>query len=148
MDKYWSGKGENSTGVAHWNWESSIYERDINELINWAKHLDTNKARICLHETPRSLMQVTYLAFIKPYSDKVHKHPSRPEVLIPVRGRAIRRVYSEGLELIKEELMKSGTGESFSTSIGEWHSLEVVSEEFVMIEIGLGPFTPESTVYA
>jgi len=143
----WQSIRRISQGVYHANWDCLIMESDIDNLVFWAQGLDSRKSRLCLHENPESLMQVTYLAFVRPYSDKVHKHPYRPEVLIPIRGEAIRRTYSEGLEVESEVTMKSGFGNSFSILPGMWHSLEVVSEHFVMIEIGAGPFTKDSTVF-
>jgi len=143
----WLGVRRSPQGVFHANWDCLITESDIDNLVSWAQEMNSRKARLCLHENPESLMQVTYLAFVKPYSDKVHKHPHRPEVLIPIRGEAIRRTFSERLEVESEVTMKSEFGNSFSISPGIWHSLEVVSEHFVMIEIGAGPFTKDSTVF-
>ena len=146
MLSIWNNLGLNKSGVIHVNWDVVVSESDIDELVNLARSLPQNKARLCLHETSSSPMQVTYLAFVDPYADKVHKHPVRPEVIIPVRGEAIRQIYSDNFQLIDEVQMISGRGESFSMPPNKWHSLEVRSENFVMIEIGLGPFTSDSTI--
>jgi cupin fold WbuC family metalloprotein len=143
----WQFARNNPNGVFHANWDCSVSEKDIEELVLWARDMDSSKARLCLHENPESLMQVTYLAFVKPYSDKIHKHPYRPEVLIPIRGEAVSRTFADDLRIKREIKMRSGFGYSYSMPQNTWHSLEVVSEYFVMIEIGNGPFTKESTIF-
>lgn len=133
--------------VFHSNkWTITFDDEHIDELISQAKKNSKRKARFCLHPDPESQMQVTYLAFVSPYQDEIHSHPNRPEVLIPVRGEAEARTFDGGGNLIKSETMLGNSGNAFSSSPGTWHSIFVKSDVFVMIEIGLGPFTKDSTV--
>lgn len=129
------------------NWEVVVDNLIIDELIKQAHLNKSKKARLCLHPKPNEIMQVTYLAFVSPYEDPIHCHPFRPEVLLPVQGLAERRIFSEEGELLQIEIMESGSGNSFVTGKGMWHSLKLISLEFVMLEIGMGPFTADSTHY-
>jgi cupin fold WbuC family metalloprotein len=92
-------------------------------------------------------MQVTYLAFISPYEDRIHNHPHRAEVLVPILGEAEARTFDDEGNLLSNKLMRGKSGEAFSSNLGTWHSLKVKSSEFVMIEIGVGPFRPDSTTF-
>jgi len=80
---------ETMPGVFHAAaWGQPLDENLLELLIEKAKVNSNRKARLCLHPTSDELLQVTYLTFSSPYSDKVHKHPHRPEVVIPIHGIA------------------------------------------------------------
>ena len=128
------------------SWNLRIDEELISDLIAEARENQSRKGRLCLHPKPEEIMQVTYLAFISPYEDKVHCHPHRPEVLIPILGEAESRTFDDHGKLLKSQIMRGGSGNAFSTDVGKWHSLKVLSPEFVMVEIGAGPFHADSTV--
>jgi len=139
---------ETGQQVFHSNsWNLTVDGELILDLISEASKNKSNKARLCLHQKPDEVMQVTYLAFIAPYEDKVHCHPHRPEVLIPILGEAEARVFDLFGNILSSQLMRGKSGEAFSSDAGTWHSLKVQSPEFVMIEIGLGPFRQDSTVF-
>jgi cupin fold WbuC family metalloprotein len=129
------------------SWNTKVDDELIDELLTQARRNSNNKARFCLHPNSNESMQVTYLAFIAPYEDKIHCHPFRPEVLVPIRGQAEARCFDDKGNILKKELMVGGSGHALSTECGQWHSLRVESSEFVMIEIGIGPFRSDSTVF-
>jgi len=129
------------------SWNVTVDEELISDLVFQARKNENNKARLCLHSRPEEVMQVTYLAFVAPYEDKVHCHPYRAEVLIPIIGEAEARCFDDQGNVLKIQTMRGGSGESFSSSSGTWHSLKVISSEFVMIEVGEGPFRADSTVF-
>ena len=129
------------------SWDVKVDDELIENLMAEARKNSHRKSRFCLHPKPSEYMQVTYLAFISPYEDKIHKHPFRPEALIPIMGEAEARIFDNHGNIVKTELMIGGLGHTFSTESGQWHSLRVVSTEFVMIEIGVGPFRSDSTVF-
>jgi cupin fold WbuC family metalloprotein len=116
----------------------------IDNLVN----SNLNKLRFCMHPSADEIMQVTYLAFQAPYEDKIHKHPHRPEVVIPLTGEALHTTYgSDGLK-ISQKLLTEKDPTCLSTEIGVLHSMEIISRYFVMIEIGIGPFSVQSTLYS
>ena len=129
------------------SWNIGIQDEMIACLLQEARINENNKARLCLHPNAEETMQVTYLAFVAPYEDSIHCHPWRPEVLIPIRGEAVARTFDSNGNMLKSELMIGGTGHAFATESGQWHSLKVKTSDFVMIEIGIGPFRPDSTVF-
>jgi cupin fold WbuC family metalloprotein len=129
------------------SWNVEVKGELIADLVAEARINENRKARLCLHPNAQEIMQITYLAFVSPYEDRIHCHPLRPEVLIPVLGEAEARIFDENGNLVKSSLMIGGRGHAFATEHGQWHSLIVKSSEFVMIEIGIGPFRPDSTVF-
>lgn len=140
---------ETMPGVFHAAaWGQPLEENLIELLIEKAKLNSNRKARLCLHPTSDELLQVTYLAFSSPYSDRVHRHPHRPEVVIPIHGLARHSTYDNEGRILRSELLDGNNPVANSTEIDSWHALEVLSENFVMIEIGTGPFLSTSTEYS
>jgi cupin fold WbuC family metalloprotein len=134
--------------VFHSNsWNLFVDDEIIKELLNEAKQNSSNKARLCLHRTSDELLQVTYIAFVAPYEDKIHSHPHRPEVLIPIIGEAEARIFDDQGKVLTTQVMRGKSGEAFSSAVGTWHGLEIITPEFVMIEVGLGPFKDDSTLF-
>jgi len=128
---------ETGQQVFHSNsWNLTVDEELIIVLISEARKNKGNKERLCLHQKPDEVMQVTYLAFIAPYEDKVHCHPHRPEELIPILGEAEARVFDQFGNVLSSQLMRGKSREASSSDSGTWHSLKNQSSEFVMIEIG------------
>ena len=141
-------ENETMPGVFHASaWGQPIDENLLELLIEKAKVNSNRKARLCLHPTPDELLQVTYLAFSSPYSDKVHKHPHRPEVVIPVHGLARHSTFDLKGRILNSKVLDGSNPVANYTDVKSWHSLEVLSDSFVMIEIGTGPFLSTSTVY-
>ena len=139
---------ETMPGVFHATaWGQPLDENLLELLIEKAKVNSNRKARLCLHPTSDELLQVTYLAFSSPYSDKVHKHPHRPEVVIPIHGIARHSTFDLEGRILSSQVLDGSNPVAKSTQVNSWHALEVLSESFVMIEIGTGPFVPTSTVY-
>lgn len=139
---------ETMPGVYHAAaWGQPLEENLLELLIEKATENINRKARLCLHPTSDELLQVTYLAFSSPYSDKVHKHPHRPEVVIPIFGQARHSSFDFDGQILRTHLLDGANPVANSTQQDSWHSLEVLSESFVMIEIGTGPFVTTSTVY-
>jgi cupin fold WbuC family metalloprotein len=148
MRKVNLSENETMPGVFHASaWGQPIDENLIELLIENAKVNSNRKARLCLHPTSDELLQVTYLAFSSPYSDKVHKHPHRPEVVIPVYGLARHSTFDLKGRILNSQVLDGSNPVANSTDANSWHSLEVLSDSFVMIEIGTGPFLSTSTLY-
>ena len=148
MEKVILSKNETISGVFHASdWGQPLEEDLLEQLIEKAKVNSNRKARLCLHPTPDEVLQVTYLAFSRPYVDKIHKHPHRPEVVIPVLGEARHTSYDGEGNVLQSRILNGAIPVAVSTQLETWHALEVISEFFVMVEIGTGPFLQTSTVY-
>lgn len=139
---------ETSFGVFHArSWSTKLPLNFVHLLLRSLESSDISKLRFCVHPNPDEIMQITYLAFKAPYKDRIHKHPNRPEVILPLSGEAIHSCYdSSGLKL-SQSLLTGNDPSSLSTEVGVWHSLEIITPFFVMLEIGSGPFRQDSTVF-
>jgi cupin fold WbuC family metalloprotein len=140
---------ETSPGVFHCkDWGIQIPSNIVVGLVEIASNISTNKARLCLHPSPDSQLQITYLAFVAPYADRIHSHPNREEVIFPLFGTATHTSYdADGQAFVKTKL-DSTNPVALSTKTGVLHSLVVSGPAFVMLEIGTGPFViNESTHY-
>lgn len=139
---------ESALGVFHAkDWSSVLTMGILEELLHEAELNPNNKARLCLHPDPSDILQVTYLAFHAPYKDKIHCHPNRNEVLIPVYGYAKLSFYDDTGLVIRTHKMEGEKPFAIATPPGVWHSVEVLSDSFAMVEIGTGPFSSSSTKY-
>lgn len=140
---------ETSSGVFHaHSWGTKLPSNFVQLLLRNLEGSDLSKLRFCVHPNPDEIMQVTYLAFKAPYKDRIHKHPNRPEVILPLSGEAIHSCYDSSGIKISQSLLTGNDLRSLSTEVGVWHSLEIMTPFFVMIEIGIGPFRPDSTVFS
>ena len=139
---------ETLQGVFHaHNWGQEFSEDLINELIEEAKINLNRKARLCLHPSPANSLQVTYLAFSRPYTDRIHYHPHSPEVNIPILGQAKFLTLNDEGEVISSQILDGASPVAVSTPTGVWHSLNVLSPNFVTLEVKTGPFLKDSTVH-
>ena len=135
-------------GVFHANsWGTVITREVIFELIKEARSNPNNKARLCLHPSPDEISQVTFLAFSSPYKDKIHKHPHHTEIMLPILGLASYILFNQKGLKTDSRILSGKELLAVSTPKEEWHAIEVLSDSFVMVEIGSGPFTYSSTVY-
>jgi cupin fold WbuC family metalloprotein len=139
---------ETLQGVFHANnWGQEFSEDLLETLIEEAKINLNRKARLCLHPNPNEPLQVTYLAFCSPYSDKIHSHPHRAEVLVPIIGKAKHTTFDSSAMAVSSKVIDGRLPIAISTAKGVWHAVEVITPSFVMIEIGTGPFLKDSTVF-
>jgi cupin fold WbuC family metalloprotein len=139
---------ETSSGVFHAHSWSTKLPTGFAELLTYdLVNSNLNKLRFCLHPGADEIMQVTYLAFKAPYEDRIHKHPHRPEVVIPLTGEALHTTYGlDGLK-ISQNLISGKDPVCLSTHSGVWHSMEILTPLFLMVEVGVGPFNLDSTIF-
>jgi len=139
---------ETLPGVFHAKmWGVEVNSSILNELIEKAQKNINHKARLCLHPDVDDSIQVTYLAFYSPYKDRIHCHPTRVEVISPISGRAQYSTYTSTGNFVGSKILLGGSSHAFGTPKNIWHTIEVLGEFFLMIEIGNGPFSKLSTVY-
>lgn len=139
---------ESIPGVFHMrSWGLTIPENILDELMVQASKNSNNKARLCLHPSPDDETQVTYLAFVAPYQDRIHKHATKPEILIPILGQAVFRNYGEDGKMKHTLAMNGLKPIPITVPRNCWHSVEIKSRNFIMIEVSKGPFNIQSTEY-
>lgn len=140
---------QTQAGVFHaTHWGQSIPENFVKELICESEQNFNRKARLCLHPSPEDITQVTFLALTRPYEDRLHKHPHKPEIMIPFLGKAELKLYYEDNSENQVILLDAESSTPVSIEAGVLHSLRILTPNFVFLEIGNGPFKPDSTVYA
>ena len=138
---------ETAPGVFHLkDWGIQVSQSILDELMDHAQKNINHKSRLCLHPTPEEILQVTYLAFFRPYKDKIHKHPDFITVIKPIFGEAKFSIFEENGLLLDTTWISGTSSHTISVPMNTWHSIEVESETFVMLEIGLGPFGKNSTI--
>ena len=138
---------EKSPGVFHAkSWNTFISNSELNELFLMAKS-SGNKARLCLHPDIWDSIQITYLAFINPYSDKIHCHPFRSETIHVIEGKAKHNIYDAKGKIQNSLDISKTNNSSITIESGTWHNFSLISEKLMVIEIGSGPFTKNSTRY-
>ena len=67
--------------------------------------------------------------------------------MVPLYGLASHSIFNNEGEIVKKQLLDGTRPVANSTKVNEWHAIEVESENFVMLEIGTGPFSSSSTIY-
>ena len=139
---------ETLQGVFHaHNWGQEFSEDLLDALIEEAKINLNRKARLCLHPSPEDSLQVTYLAFSRPYSDRIHNHPHTPKVVIPISGQAKFSTFNIEGKVLSSQILDGASPVAVSLPTGVWHALEVLSPSFIKLEAGTGPFLKDSTVF-
>ena len=145
---FFASVNETLPGVFHTLvWGQDLPEDFMDQLVEKARINQNRKARLCLHPNPNELLQITYLAFCSPYSDKIHSHPHRAEVLVPVIGKAKHTTFNRAAQVVSSKIIDGSFPVPISTPKGVWHAIEVLTPSFVMIEVGTGPFLKDSTVF-
>jgi len=135
-------------GVFHApKWGHMIPQNFVRLLVEEAENNPNRKARICLHPNPDEITQVTIIALVAPYSDRLHTHPNRPEIMFPLFGKAVLTIYDDRDGAPRYLNLDSSDRSPISIEMNVVHSLRVVTASFVFIEIGNGPFTNNSTHY-
>ena len=139
---------QTQAGVFHTtHWGQSIPEDFVKDLVREAEQNPNRKARLCLHPSPEDITQVTFIALVAPYRDQFHKHPNKPEIMIPILGKAELTIINAESATKKNYILDSESVVPASIESNLIHSLRVISTCFVFLEIGNGPFTTESTLY-
>ena len=145
---FFASVNETLPGVFHTLvWGQDLPEDFMDQLVEKARINQNRKARLCLHPNPNELLQITYLAFCSPYSDKIHCHPNRVEILVPILGQARHTVFDVTGQSVGSKVLDGKHPVAISTPKGVWHAIEVLTQNFIMIEIGTGPFLRDSTVF-
>lgn len=135
-------------GVFHANsWDTLITKELLNDLLNQAKTNGTNKARLSLNPTKMESLQFAFLAFSRPYKDKIHSHPKNLNIHVPILGEANYYVFSNKGQLIKTHLLTSKNPYPIVTPKGVWNATEIISKQFIKLEISPGIFEEGTTFF-
>lgn len=119
------------------------------ERIRQAAHASPKKrARLCLHRGPAERLHNMLIVLLKGTIVPIHRHPQKAECYHVVSGLISILLHdASGRETQRIPLGSLDTGRSSLCRIdaGIWHTVLVESNEVVMHESTIGPFTPTDT---
>jgi cupin fold WbuC family metalloprotein len=135
-------------GIFHANsWDIPITNEVLNDLLNQASINGLNRARLCLNPTRYEPLQFMYIAFLRPYMDKAHYHPNNLNIHIPILGEANYHVFSKKGKLLRTSLLSGKKPYPVVTPKGVSNATEIISTNFIKLEITPGMFDENSTIY-
>jgi cupin fold WbuC family metalloprotein len=106
------------------------------------------RARLCLHASTADALHEMIIVLRRGTSIAVHRHPRKAECYHIIAGlMSILICDTDGQIVRRIPLGALGSGRDFACRIaaGLWHTVEVESEEVVLHESTLGPFSPGDT---
>ena len=140
---------ETMTGVYHANeWGVSWGAQVVAELKEVAQHNERRRARLCLHPSPTDTHQEMLIVMA---SDAI-EHPQRRstgfDTKIALEGKADLQFYSNDGKRTRSVSLGEGLSTYVHTCTDEFHSLRILSDWFVFLEILRGPFDAQTTEFA
>ncbi len=119
--------------------------------IRQAAHASPRRrARFCLHTDPDASLHNMLIVLLHGTVVPVHRHHDKPECYHMVSGLVTLHLFNDAGQPIRHVALGApGSGREFVCRIvaGQWHSVEVESDEVVLLESTSGPFRPEDTEY-
>lgn len=144
---------QTSPGVFHANrWGLIWGEAVIEELKELARRSDQSRARLCMHPSPTDLHQEMLIVM----SATTVELPQRRRIggraafdtKIVVEGRAVLRYYELDQVVSRSVELDEEHSQYVHTRSDEYHSLLIMSDWFVYIEVLEGPFDATTTELA
>lgn len=128
----------------------AVDETAIARIRQAAHASPRRRARFCLHMGPDASMHNMLIVLLHGTVVPVHRHHDKPECYHMVSGLATLRLFNDAGQPVRHiALGAPGSGREFLCRIaaGQWHRVEVESDEVVLLESTSGPFRPEDTEY-
>lgn len=95
----------------------------------------------CMEETVHKMINSLQLGTVLPIHR--HLHPAKKETFVLLRGELEVLHYNDEKEVIERHLLSENNGNCICEIMPEeWHSLNVLSENTVILEIKQGPYIP------
>ena len=127
---------------------SEVNSKILREIMHNAQFSPKKRARVCLHEDDDSDIHVMLISLDKQSVIPTHKHSDRPEFYILLNGHVRISIFAEnGLvdRTIELEYPSETKIFTFYMPKGVWHSLQVLSESCLVLEVTSGPFKRSAT---
>jgi len=108
------------------------------------------RARLCLHRSSSDNLHEMLIVLRRGTEINVHRHPEKAECAHMVSGLMTVVLYDDaGNERQRVPLGPWGSGRSVLCRVaaGQWHRWEIESDEVVVHESTLGPFSPSDTEF-
>ncbi len=127
-----------------------IDKADIKYLIQRAENLKSKKYRLCMHQNFESPVHEMFIVHPKNMYVRPHKHEGKSESLIVISGNAEYIIFKENGEIENRIPLSPYNGkEKFFIKINKnlYHSINILSEWFIFLEITKGPFNRQDTIF-
>ncbi len=117
----------------------------LDGLVAQAKESPRLRAHYNLHETLDAKAQRLFIALEPGTMLPIHRHRATQETQIVIKGR-IRVFFYHPDKTVKESFDVACGTDTFGVQIpkGEWHNLEVLEPDTVILEVKDGPYIPSA----
>ena len=140
---------QTSEGVFHANtWGLNWGDELINELKNIAIKNSRSRSRLCLHPDKNDSHQEMLIVMYKSAVEKPQRRTIGFDTKIVIEGKANLFYFSDEGEILHKITLGWDNSRYVHTNSDNFHSLKIISDWFVFLEIVNGPFTPSTTQYA
>ena len=123
-----------------------LNQQDLLQVTSTAPLTSKKRSRVCMHSDINSDLQIMYISLLNSSSVPVHKHIHSNEYYHILSGRLKLSLFDSSCQLISDVLLEPSSNLSCCVPLGQFHSVESVSEASVYIEITKGPFLVSNTL--
>ncbi len=140
---------ETAVGVFHARqWGMTFGSEIIQELKISARNNPRSRARLCLHPNQNDVHQEMLIVMHSSAIEKPQRRTIGFDTKIVLEGNA-KFIYYDEVGQEQSSLLLSQDGLRYvHTNSSEFHSLQILSEWFVFLEVLKGPFTEGTTEFA
>lgn len=120
-----------------------FFNSSKNNLIKIIKKIENKKnVRICLHKNNQSLLHVMLIKFNKSKINKMHYHKNKNEFYFILKGK-LDVIVKKNTKKIHNILKENDMIYMESKTI---HSVKILTEEVIFLEIRPGPFNRKDSI--
>ena len=127
-----------------------VGEEWINILKMEAEQSDKHRARLCLHQDPKDLIQEMIIVLSQKATIRPHRSPNKPETISVLEGK-LKLFMFDDEGTIKKTLYMEGTSNRYPSIIrmssGPWYTYIPLTEFIVIHEVTSGPFRKDDTIF-
>jgi cupin fold WbuC family metalloprotein len=128
-----------------------LNNQNIEYLVSKAKETQSNKFRLCCHETINDPVHEMFIVHPKDVYIRPHKHIKKAESILVLEGCMDYITFKDSGEIKERVLLGDyNSGNQFYIANKEYsfHSLIIYSDWCVFLEITKGPFIKDETCFA
>lgn len=108
------------------------------------------RARLCLHPSAEDQLHEMIIVLRRGTNIPIHRHADKAECYHVISGLLTLKICDNAGQVVKTlQLGPAGSGRAFVCRIGpgQWHTLEIESDDAAVHESTVGPFRAEMTEY-
>jgi cupin fold WbuC family metalloprotein len=129
----------------------SVSQSEVKQLIENSTHTARKRMRFCTHRNPSDDLHEMVIVHEKDTYVRPHKHLGRSESFHIIQGRCDIVLYEDDgtiREIVEMGDFNSGYNFYYRLNQNLFHTMIIYSEHLVFQETTLGPFEPESSLFA